>query len=213
MVEERFAARQEVRGRLRRRGRPPAPRAPWTTTRAGSTSTATSGSPGIGTGARRRAGAAPRQGGPAGHPRPRPARRHPDRVRPGARHPLRLARGGGRAPRRVRQDDRAARHRHRDGAAGRGGDRAEDGARRTGWTRPSRSSRRRGPRSRRRRREPDDALPRARVVLALPLHPRGDRQRARDLARGGAQVPHRRRLRLRRAPLRLRSRLRRDRAS
>ena len=44
----------------------------------------------------------------------------------------------------------------------------------------------------RRRREPHDALPRARVVLAVPVHPRRHRLRARDVARGGPQVPHRR---------------------
>ena len=45
--------------------------------------------------------------------------------------------------------------------------------------------------------EPDDALPRARVVLDLPLHPLRDRRSTVErLARGGAQVPDRRRLRL-----------------
>lgn len=58
--------------------------------------------------ARRGTGEAPRQGGPARDPRPRPARGHADRVRPGARDPLRLARGGGRAPGRLREDDGAA---------------------------------------------------------------------------------------------------------
>ena len=60
------------------------------------------------------------------------------------------------------------------------------------------------------RREPDDAVPRARVVLALPLHPRRARHRLARLARGGPEVPHRRRLRVGGAPLRLRARLRRD---
>ena len=58
----------------------------------------------------------------------------------------------------------------------------------------------------RRGREPDDALPRARVVLALALHPVRARHRARDLARGRSQVRHRRRLRVGGAALRIRAR-------
>ena len=58
-----------------------------------------------------------------------------------------------------------------------------------------------------------DALPRARVVLDQPLHPLRDRPRADRLARGRAQVPDRRRLRLGDAALRLGARLRRDRAA
>ena len=58
-----------------------------------------------------------------------------------------------------------------------------------------------------------DALPRARVVLDQPLHPLRDRPRAGRLARGRAQVPDRRRLRLGDAALRLGARLRRDRAA
>ena len=63
----------------------------------------------------------------------------------------------------------------------------------------------------RRGREPDDALPRPRVVLALPVRPRRLRHRARDLARGRAQVRDRRRLRLRGAALRIGAGVRRDR--
>ena len=58
--------------------------------------------------------------------------------------------------------------------------------------------------------EPDDALPRARVVLDRPLRPLRDRHRPDRLARGGAQVPDHRRRRLGDAALRLRARLRRD---
>ena len=60
-------------------------------------------------------------------------------------------------------------------------------------------------------REPDDPLPGPRVVLGLPLHPVRDRDRPRELARGGAQVPDHRRDGLGRAPVRLGARLRLDR--
>ena len=59
-------------------------------------------------------------------------------------------------------------------------------------------------------RQPDDALPRARVVLDLPLHPLRARHAPRGVARGRAQVPDRRRLRLVDPALRLGARLRRD---
>ena len=59
--------------------------------------------------------------------------------------------------------------------------------------------------------QPDDALPRARVVLDRALHPLRARHAPRDLARGRAQVPDRRRLRLGDPALRLGARLRRDR--
>ena len=58
--------------------------------------------------------------------------------------------------------------------------------------------------------EPDDAVPGPRMVLALPLRPRRHRHDAGHLARGGSQVPDRRRLRLGGAALRLRARVRRD---
>ena len=58
--------------------------------------------------------------------------------------------------------------------------------------------------------QPDDALPRARVVLDRALHHLRDRHGARDVARVGAQVPRDRLVRLGRAALRLRARLRRD---
>lgn len=54
------------------------------------------------------AGGAPRQGGPAGDPRARPAGWYADGVRPGAGDAVRVACGGGRASRRLREDDRAA---------------------------------------------------------------------------------------------------------
>ena len=59
--------------------------------------------------------------------------------------------------------------------------------------------------------EPDDALPRARVVLDRALRPVRDRHRPGRLARGRAEVPGRRRRRLGDAALRLGARLRRDR--
>ena len=62
-------------------------------------------------------------------------------------------------------------------------------------------------------REPDDAVPRARVVLDRALRADGDRHRPRRVARGGAQVPRHRRRRLGDAALRLRARLRRSPAS
>ncbi len=46
------------------------------------------------------------------------------------------------------------------------------------------------------RREPDDAVPRARVVLDLALHPGRARHAPQGVARGGAEVPDRRKLRL-----------------
>ena len=61
--------------------------------------------------------------------------------------------------------------------------------------------------------EPDDALPRARVVLDRPLHPLRARHAPRDLARGRAEVPDRRQLRLGDPALRLGARLRRDRGA
>ena len=61
------------------------------------------------------------------------------------------------------------------------------------------------------RRQPDDALPRSRVVLDRSLHPLRDRRRAGAVARGGAQVPRRRQLRLGDPALRLGARVRRDR--
>ena len=60
-----------------------------------------------------------------------------------------------------------------------------------------------------RRREPDHALPLARVVLDRALRHVRDRLRPRGLARGGAQVPRRRLVRRRHPPLRLGARLRR----
>ncbi len=63
----------------------------------------------------------------------------------------------------------------------------------------------------RRRRQPHDALPRPRVVLDLPLRPDRDRDRPAALARGRAQVPDRRELRLGNPALRERLRLRRRR--
>ena len=57
----------------------------------------------------------------------------------------------------------------------------------------------------------DDAVPRPGVVLDLAVHPLRDRLPQGALARGGAQVPRDRRVRLRRAPFRLGARLRRDR--
>ena len=63
----------------------------------------------------------------------------------------------------------------------------------------------------RRREQPDDALPRARVVLDLPLHPLRDRSRPARRSGGGAEVPDHRRLRLRGAAVRLGARLRRHR--
>ena len=59
--------------------------------------------------------------------------------------------------------------------------------------------------------EPDDALPRARMVLGLPVRAVRDRDRRRELARGGPQVPDHRRDGLGRAALRLGARLRLDR--
>ena len=59
--------------------------------------------------------------------------------------------------------------------------------------------------------QPDDPLPRPRVVLGLPLHPLRDRDRPRRLARGRAQVPDHRRDGLGRAAVRLGARLRLDR--
>ena len=112
--------------------------------------------------------------------------RPPGRVRPGARH-------GDRAPRRARLLP----------GAGQGGPRRRvlrappDGDERDGVLR--------------RREQPDDALPRPRVVLDLPLHPHGHRGRAAERAGGEPQVPDRRQLRLRDPALRERVRLRRDR--
>ena len=63
----------------------------------------------------------------------------------------------------------------------------------------------------RERGEPDDAVPGARVVLALPLCPRRHRHRPGDLARGRPEVRDRGRLRLGGAALRLGARLRGDR--
>ena len=60
----------------------------------------------------------------------------------------------------------------------------------------------------RRRQQPDDDVPRARMVLDLALHPLRDRDRGACVARGRAQVPHRRELRLGDPPLRKRVRLR-----
>ena len=62
------------------------------------------------------------------------------------------------------------------------GERRRDESRRV--LRPARNRRRRDG-VLRERRQPHDALPRPRVVLALPLHPRRHRHRARDVARGG----------------------------
>ncbi len=59
--------------------------------------------------------------------------------------------------------------------------------------------------------EPDDALPRARVVLDLALRALRDRHRPGRVARGRAQVPDHRRGRLGDAALRLGTRLRDDR--
>ena len=59
--------------------------------------------------------------------------------------------------------------------------------------------------------QPDDALPRPRVVLDRALRPVRDRHRPRRLARGRAQVPDHRRGRLRDAALRIGDGLRRDR--
>ena len=50
--------------------------------------------------------------------------------------------------------------------------------------------------------QPDHALPRARAVLDLALHPLRDHDRARESLEAGAQVPHRRQLRLGDPPLR-----------
>ena len=61
--------------------------------------------------------------------------------------------------------------------------------------------------------QPDDALPRSRVVLGLPLHPLRDRDRPRRLARGRAQVPDHRRNGLGRPALRVGADLRRDRGA
>ena len=73
----------------------------------------------------------------------------------------------------------------------------------------------RAPHGRRRRhgvlragREPDDAVPRARVVLDRALRADRDRHRPRRVARGGAQVPGHRRGRLGDAAVRLRARVR-----
>ena len=62
----------------------------------------------------------------------------------------------------------------------------------------------------RRLREPHGDVPRARVVLDRALRHVRDRIRRRGLARGGTQVPGHRLVRLGRASLRLRARLRRD---
>ena len=61
----------------------------------------------------------------------------------------------------------------------------------------------------RRRERPDDAVPRARVVLDRALRALRDRRRPRAVARGGPEVPRRRLLRLGRAAVRLGARLRR----
>ena len=61
--------------------------------------------------------------------------------------------------------------------------------------------------------EPDDAVPRARVVLGRALRADRDRHRPDRIARGGPQVPRDRRRRLGDAALRLGARLRRDRAA
>ena len=61
------------------------------------------------------------------------------------------------------------------------------------------------------RREPDDAVPRARVVLDLALHPRRARHAPEGVARGRAQVPDRRQLRLGDPAVRLGADLRRHR--
>ena len=57
--------------------------------------------------------------------------------------------------------------------------------------------------------QPDDALPRARVVLDLPVHPHRHRRRAVERAGGEPEVPDRRQLRLGDPPVRKRVRLRR----
>ena len=132
--------RQEVRRHLRRRGRPPGRRTPWTTASARSTSSATSASHGIGTTLARELETPARQGGPPGHPRPRPARRRPHRLRPGAGHPLRLARRGGRPQGRLRPHDGPARHRHRRWSRWPTRSPTSRRSPRTGWRRPSRSS-------------------------------------------------------------------------
>ena len=61
------------------------------------------------------------------------------------------------------------------------------------------------------RREPDDAVPRARVVLDLALHPGRARHAPQGVARGGAEVPDRRKLRLGDPAVRLGADLRRHR--
>ena len=61
------------------------------------------------------------------------------------------------------------------------------------------------------RREPDDPVPRARVVLDLALHPGRARHAPQGVARGGAEVPDRRQLRLGDPAVRLGADLRRHR--